>query len=39
VYPGKLSSELLFRVGNIGAITWNDLKYTVRCMKEVVGLM
>jgi 2-aminoethylphosphonate-pyruvate transaminase len=39
VYPGKMTTELLFRVGNIGAITWDDLKYTIRCMKEVVGLM
>ena len=39
IYPGKLTNELLFRVGNIGAITWDDLKYTVLCVKEVVGLM
>jgi len=39
IYPGKMTTELLFRVGNIGAITWDDLKYTIRSMKEVMDVM
>jgi 2-aminoethylphosphonate-pyruvate transaminase len=39
IFPGRTTAELVFRIGNIGAVTWDEFKYAVRCMKEVVGLM
>ena len=38
IFPGTMV-ENAFRIGNIGAITWDDLKYTILCMKDVMKMM
>jgi 2-aminoethylphosphonate-pyruvate transaminase len=36
LYPGKMTNESLFRVGNIGAISWDDLRYAIQCIQSVM---
>ncbi len=34
IYPGKLSNENVFRIGNIGDLTENDILYFINCISK-----
>ncbi|MDX2173695.1 MAG: 2-aminoethylphosphonate--pyruvate transaminase [Bacteroidota bacterium] len=36
IYPGKLSKVDAFRIGNIGQLYEEDMKYLVNCMEEIL---
>ena len=36
IYPGKLSKTNAFRIGNIGQIFPDDVRYLLECIKEVI---
>lgn len=39
IYPGKLSNENCFRIGNIGRIGINEIKMLLENIKEVIQIM
>lgn len=39
IYPGKLSNASCFRIGNIGNLYPNDMKYLLKCIGKVLDGM
>ena len=39
IYPGKVTDADTFRIGNIGAVDNDDMRFLLRCIREVAGEM
>ena len=39
IYPGKVTDADTFRIGNIGAVDNDDMRFLLRCIREVASDM
>ena len=39
IYPGKVTDADTFRIGNIGAVDNDDMRFLLRCIREVAKEM